>query len=107
MIIVPTTQITEASFEKWKSHRVDVTDDETGSYHYYMIPLIDISEDEMNELDSIPALFSSESDEFQDDDGNIVYTVRLFEEDLPEMTTEEEVEILYNIITKKDLLLKH
>lgn len=106
MVIVPETPITEASFSKWKSHRIDVTD-ETGSYHYYMIPLIDVSEDELNDLDMIPGLFSSESDEFQDEAGNVIYTMRLFEEDLPEITTEEEVEILYKIITKKDLLLKH
>jgi hypothetical protein len=32
--------------------------------------------------------------------------MRLFEEDLPELTTEEEVEILYKILTKKELFLK-
>lgn len=105
MVIVPQTPITEASFSKWKSHRVDETDD-NGSYHYYMIPLIDVAEDELEDIELIPGLFSSESDEFQDDKGNPVYTMRLFEEDLPEITTEEEVEILYKIITKKDLLLK-
>lgn len=105
MVIVPQTPITEASFSKWKSHRIDETDD-NGSYHYYMIPLIDVAEDELEDIELIPGLFSSESDEFQDDKGNTVYTMRLFEEDLPEITTEEEVEILYKIITKKDLLLK-
>lgn len=105
MIIVPETPITEASFSKWKSHRIDVTDD-NGSYYYYMIPLIDVAEDELEDIEMIPALFSSESDEFQDEKGNIIFTMRLFEEDLPEITTEEEVEILYKIITKKDLLLK-
>ena len=106
MIIVPETPITEASFSKWKSHRIEETD-ETGTYHYYMIPLIDVAEDELSDVDLIPGLFSSESDEFQDENGNVIYTMRLFEEDLPEITTEEEVEILYKIITKKDLLLKH
>jgi hypothetical protein len=106
MIIVPETPITEASFQKWKAHRVDASD-EDGSYHYYMIPLIEISEDELNDVESVPALFSSESDEFQDENGEVVYTLRLFEEDLPELMSEEEVEILYKIITKKDLLLKH
>ena len=107
MIIVPETPITEASFQKWKAHRVDVSDEETGSYHYYMIPLIELSEDELNDIESVPALFSSESDEFQDENGEVVYTLRLFDEDLPELMSEEEVEILYKIITKKDLLLKH
>lgn len=106
MIIVPETPITEASFTKWKSHRIEETDD-NGSYHYYMIPLIDVAEDELSDIELIPGLFSSESDEFQDENGNVIYTMRLFEEDLPEITTEEEVELLYKIITKKDLLLKH
>mgnify|MGYP003351593279 CR=1 FL=1 len=43
-------------------------------------------------------MFSSESDEFEDSEtGARVFTVRLFDEDLPEITTEEEVEILYKI----------
>ena len=28
MVIVPQTPITEASFERWKSHRIDVTEEE-------------------------------------------------------------------------------
>lgn len=103
MLIIPETQITEASFEKWKSHRIDVTDDGE-SYFYFIIPLIDVTEDEIPDIESIPALFSSESDEFANEDGNLVFTMRLFDDDLPELTTEEEVEILYNILTKKNLV---
>lgn len=105
MIIVPQTPITESSFNKWKCHRLEVEDGED-SYHYYVIPLIDIDEDEIPEMQYAPALFSSESGEFLDDKGNDIYTVRLFDEDLPEMTSEEEVEILYKILTKKDIFLK-
>jgi len=105
MIIVPQTPITESSFNKWKCHRLEVEDGED-SYHYYVIPLIDIDEDEMPELEFAPVLFSSESGEFLDENGNDIYTVRLFDEDLPEMTSEEEVEILYKILTKKDIFLK-
>ena len=105
MIIVPQTPITESSFNKWKCHRLEVEDGED-SYHYYVIPLIDIDEDEMPNLEYAPVLFSSESGEFLDENGNNVYTVRLFDEDLPELETEEEVEILYKILTKKDIFLK-
>jgi hypothetical protein len=105
MIIVPQTPITESSFNKWKCHRLEVEDGED-SYHYYVIPLIDIDEDEIPDMQYAPALFSSESGEFLDENGNDIYTIRLFDEDLPEMTSEEEVEILYKILTKKDIFLK-
>ena len=105
MIIVPQTLITESSFNKWKCHRLEVEDGED-SYHYYVIPLIDIDEDEIPEMEHAPVLFSSESDAFVGEDGEPVYTVRMFDEDMPEIETEEEVEILYKILTKKDLFLK-
>lgn len=104
MIIVPQTPITESSFQRWKCHRLEV-EDGLDSYHYYIIPLVDIDENEMKHLEYTPVLFSSESDEFFDEKGNPIYTVRLFDDDLPELTTEEEVEILYKILTKKDILL--
>jgi hypothetical protein len=105
MIIVPQTPITESSFNRWKCHRLEVEDGDD-SYHYYVIPLIDIDEDEIPDMQYAPALFSSESGEFLDENGNDIYTIRLFDEDLPEMTSEEEVEILYKILTKKDIFLK-
>lgn len=104
MNIIPQTPITESSFNRWKCHRLEVEDGED-SYHYYVIPLIDIDEDEIPDMQYAPALFSSESDEFKDETGRTIYTIRLFDEDLPEMTTEEEVEILYKILTKKDIFL--
>ena len=74
------------------------------SFHYYVIPLLDVSQKELEEdLDTIPALWSSESTEFESEEGITLYTMRLFDEDMPELTTEEEVEILYKILTKKDL----
>ena len=105
MIIVPQTPITESSFNRWKCHRLEVEDGED-SYHYYVIPLIDIDEDELEEMEYAPVLYSSESGEFLDENGNDIYTIRLFDEDMPEIETEEEVEILYKILTKKDLYLK-
>ena len=105
MIIVPETPITEASFQKWKCHRMDYTDDILGdSFYCYVIPLIDVSEDEFNLTpNSVPALWSSESTEFTDENGEVIYTMRLFDEDLPELTTEEEVEILYKLLTKREI----
>ena len=74
------------------------------SFHYYVIPLIDVSQEELeNNIESIPSLWSSESTEFESEEGITLYTMRLFDEDMPELTTEEEVEILYKILTKKDL----
>lgn len=105
MIIVPQTPITEASFDKWKCHRVDVNDTDD-NFYYYVIPLIDIDETEMRNLETLPTLFSSESDMYTDENGNPIFTMRLFDDDLPELTTEEEVEILYKLLTKKDLLLR-
>lgn len=104
MIIVPQTPITDASFDKWKSHRIDVEDEED-KFYYYVVPLIDVDEKELENVEGIPALFSSESDEFVDSEtGKPVFTMRLFDEDLPELTSEEEIEVLYRILTKKDLL---
>jgi len=105
MIIAPETPITDASFNKWRAHRIEFEEGEK-LFYYYIIPLIDIDESELDNIEVIPALFSSESDEFQDENGNSVFTMRLFDEDMPELTSEEEIEILYKILTKKELFLK-
>jgi hypothetical protein len=103
MIIAPHTPISDASFDKWKAHRIDV-EEEDDKYYYYVVPLIDVEEKELENIEGIPALFSSESDEFMDSEtGKSLFTMRLFDEDLPELTSEEEVEILYKILTKKEL----
>lgn len=104
MIILNETPITESSFDKWKAHRIDVEEGEE-SYYYFVIPLVDVDEAELEHVEEIPALFSSESDNFIDSEtGKPVFTMRMFDDDLPELTSEEEVEILYRILTKKDLL---
>lgn len=105
MIILPQTPITDASFERWKCHRMEI-EEEDGKFFYYIIPLMDVGEDEIKNIEEIPAMFSSVSDEFEDDNGNALYTVRLFDADMPELTSEEEVEILYQILTKKEIFLK-
>lgn len=105
MIIVPQTPITDSTFDKWKAHKIEVEEEEE-KFYYYIVPLIDVDEREIEDVEGIPALFSSESDEFTDEEGNRIFTMRLFDEDLPELTSEEEVEILYRILTKKDIVLK-
>jgi len=103
MIIVPHTPITDTSFDKWKAHRIDV-EDEDDKFYYYIVPLVDVEEKELEDVEGIPALFSSESDEFMDSStGQRLFTMRLFDDDLPELTSEEEVEILYKILTKREL----
>jgi hypothetical protein len=104
MIIVNQTQITESTFDKWKCHKIDV-DEDGEQYTYYVIPLIEVDEFNVDMMDKIPALYSSYSDEFTDDKGNTVYTVRL-DTQLPEITTEQEVELLYKILTRKSLIIK-
>lgn len=106
MIIVPETPITDISFTKWNNCiKIEVKDESLeDAYYYYIIPLIEVSQQELEDnIESIPSLWSSESSEFESEEGIPLYTMRLFDEDLPELTTEEEVEILYKILTKKDL----
>lgn len=106
MVTIPQTPITEQSFKKWRCYKVDVTNDEGEKYWYWIIPLVDVSEEKFSEVDDYyPHLFSSENGEFEDDYGNPVYSVFLFDDDLPALTTEEEVEILYKILTKNDLYI--
>lgn len=109
MIIIPQTPITDSSFDRWKSHRIEV-DNKFEKYYYHIIPLIDVGENEISHIDSVPVMISSASDEYVDSDGKPIYNLRLFAaddgvdiEELPPITTEEEVEILYKILTKKDL----
>lgn len=103
MIIVNETPITEKSFEKWKAHKIDVNEKDE-NYSYYVIPLVNITDVNEQSLESVPALYSSYDDEFLDDKGNTVFTVRL-DTQLPDMTTEQQVELLYTILTKKNLTL--
>jgi len=107
MIILPQTLITDKSFKKWKYHRIEVDDDiNSPPYSYYVIPLVDITITNKDDLEKIPTLFSSYSDEFRNNEtSENVYTVRL-DPQLPELVTEQEVELLYKILVKKDLLIK-
>jgi hypothetical protein len=111
MIILPQTTITDSSFDRWKSHRIEVNN-KFEKYYYHIIPLIDVGANEIEKIDSVPIIISSASDEYLDSDGNPTYNMRLFVSDddddideLPPITTEEEIEILYKILTKKDLFV--
>jgi hypothetical protein len=104
MITVPQTPITDASFQRWKAHKVEGSDGES-TFHYYVIPLIDVDEEELSYIEDIPTLFSSDSDNLKDSNGNTIYTMRLFDDDLPELQTEEEVEILFKLLTKREITL--
>ena len=110
MVTIPQTPITDASFRKWKCFKVDIKDDEIedgetiGEYWYWIIPLVDADESHFLKVeDYYPHMWSSENGEFMDDDGNPVYSVFMFDDDLPALTTEEEVEIVYQILTKREL----
>ena len=104
MITVPQTPITDASFQRWKAPKVEGSDGES-TFYYYVIPLIDVDEEELSYIEDIPTLFSSDSDSLKDSDGNTIYTMRLFDDDLPELQTEEEVEILFKLLTKQEITL--
>jgi hypothetical protein len=106
MVTIPQTPITEASFSKWKCFKVDIKDDESEleNTFYWIIPLVEVQEESFIESDDYyPHLWSSEPGEFIDDYGNEVYSVFVFDDDLPALTTEEEVEILYQLLTKRSI----
>ena len=61
MILVPETPITENSFEKWKCHKIDVTEDDGMNFHYWVIPLIEMDESEMENIEFMPSIYSCAS----------------------------------------------
>jgi hypothetical protein len=69
MIILPQTVITDSSFDRWKSHRIEVNN-KFEKYYYHTIPLIDVGANEIEQIDSVPIIISSASDEYLDSDGN-------------------------------------
>lgn len=101
MITMPKTPITEHSFKKWNAIKVEETDD-GGDYYYYIIP---IPNDGDLDLGDRPAMVSIANDEWKNcdiDEGH--YLISLFDHyDLPMIETEEEIELLYKILTKENL----
>ncbi len=102
MVTIPQTPITEHSFKKWNAIKIDDIDINDMEYYYYIIPLPNDSIDDISER---PTIISTASDEWQNleiEEGR--FLVSLFDwEDLPFIETEEEVELLYKILTKQNL----
>lgn len=101
MITIPQSPITDVSFKKWGIKKVKDTDG-GGMYYYYLIPL---PKSDYANNDMKPFLISSANDEAKEfglSDGQFI--VRLFEiGELPPLKTEEEVELLYYLLTKENL----
>lgn len=106
MLTFPKTPITDSSFKKWNAIKNEEENDEDGSiYYYYIIPL---PNDWDNDTSARPALLSTASDEC-----NIIgikkgeYKIAVFDYgELPLLDTEEDVELLYKILTRQDLVTK-
>jgi hypothetical protein len=101
MITMPQTPITEHSFKKWNAIKIEENDGDS-EYYYYIIPMPNDSVDDISER---PTLISIANDEWKNcdlEEGH--YLVSLFDyQDLPMIETEEEVELLYKILTKENL----
>lgn len=106
MITFPQTPITDSSFKKWDAIKYEEESEETGEkFYYYIIPLPNHWDDDTS---SRPALLSTSNDEW-----NIIgikkgeYKISVFDYgELPLLETEEEVELLYYLVTKEELTSK-
>jgi hypothetical protein len=104
MLTFPKTPITDASFRKWNAIKHEEESEETGEiYHYYILPLPNNWDGDMS---ARPALLSTASDEY-----NIIgvkkgeYKISVFDYgELPLLETEEDVELLYKIVTQENLV---
>lgn len=101
MITMPQTPITDHSFKKWQAIRIEENDGEK-QYYYWIIPM---PHDDNWDATDKPTLVSTADDEWKTcglDEGQ--YLVSLFDYyELPMIQTEEEVELLYKILTKENL----
>ena len=97
MITMPQTPITDYSFKKWGAIKIEETD-EVEPYYYWILP-IPIDEN----IPDRPTLVSTTNDEWKIMEINKgQYLVTLFDT-LPMLETEEDVELLYKILTKENL----
>ena len=97
MITIPQTPITDHSFKKWGAIKIEESDGES-EYYYWILPM---PKDE--DVADRPTLISTANDEWKQLDLNEgEYLITLFD-NLPMMETEEEVELLYKILTKENL----
>jgi len=98
MITMPQTPITDHSFKKWGAIKIE-ENDEDSDYYYWILPL-PLDDYDMHDR---PTLISIASDEWKNMDLNEgEYLVTLFD-NLPMLETEEEIELLYKILTKENL----
>jgi len=101
MITMPQTPITDHSFKKWKAIRIDETDGDV-NFYYWILPLP--NNDDLD-ASNRPTLVSTANDEWKNmdlEEGQ--YLVSLFDwNDLPMLETEEDIELLYKILTKENL----
>ena len=98
MITMPQTPITDHSFKRWGAIRIEETDG-ASEYYYWILPLPKEDDDVSNR----PTLISIASDDWKAmgvNEGE--YLVTLFD-NLPMLETEEEIELLYKILTKENL----
>jgi hypothetical protein len=100
MITMPQTPITDHSFKRWNAIKIEESDGEN-NYYYWIIPLP--NGDELKTINR-PTLVSIASDEWKAMELNEgEYLVTLFD-NLPMLETEEEIELLYKILTKENLI---
>jgi hypothetical protein len=98
MITMPQTPITDYSFKKWGAIKIEESDEDS-DFYYWILPLPKNDED----MHDRPTLISIASDEWKAMDLNEgEYLVTLFD-NLPMLETEEEIELLYKILTKENL----
>lgn len=101
MITIPQTPITDLSFKKWGLKKIKELDEDV-EYYYYVIPL---PKHNYPNNDMKPFLITSANDEAKEfglENGQ--FAVRLFEiGELPPLKTEQEVELLYYLLTKENL----
>lgn len=99
MITMPQTPITDHSFKKWGAIKIEESDDES-EYYYWIIPIPKLDGDDVSER---PTLISIANDEWKAMDiPEGQYLVTLFD-NLPMLETEEQIELLYKILTKENL----
>jgi hypothetical protein len=98
MITMPQTPITDHSFKKWGATKIEENDGES-DFYYWILPL-PLEDDDVSDR---PTLISIASDEWKNMELNEgEYLVTLFD-NLPMLETEEEIELLYKILTKENL----
>ena len=96
---MPQTPITDHSFKRWNAIKIEESDGEN-NYYYWIIPLPNGDEFETINRPTMISIASDEWKAMEINEGE--YLITLFD-DLPMLETEEEIELLYKILTKQNL----